>query len=166
MNGPQRTACLAKGYTNNQLTDFPGFVIGLLLHLSGKNSQLDRYMSKITQKQNLGVSRWHNPKLATIGPESCLEGVPYSPFPSHQSTIYTLPCPMVASFGLRNRDIQDFSACVMSDADGWTDRHTAIDIVRMSYCAATDFPPLTVSEELGRKQRKLQMGKRHYGNSS
>ncbi len=30
---------------------------------------------------------------------------------------YTLSCPMVASFGLRNRDIQDFSACVMSDAD-------------------------------------------------
>ncbi len=24
---------------------------------------------------------------------------------------------MVASFGLRNRDIHDFSACVMSDAD-------------------------------------------------
>ncbi len=40
MNGPQRTACLAKGYANNnnnQLTDFLGFVIGLLWHLSGKS---------------------------------------------------------------------------------------------------------------------------------
>ncbi len=35
-----------------------------------------RYMSKITRTQNLGVSQWRNPKLATIGPESCLEGVP------------------------------------------------------------------------------------------
>ncbi len=60
-------------------------------------------MSKITRTQNLGVSRWRNPKLATIGPESLT---------------YTFPCHMVASFGLRNRDIQDFSACVMSDADG------------------------------------------------
>ena len=33
------------------------------------------------------------------------------------ATQNTLPCPMVASFGLRNRDIHDFSACVMSDAD-------------------------------------------------
>ncbi len=30
---------------------------------------------------------------------------------------FTLPCPMVANFGLHNRDIKDFSACVMSDAD-------------------------------------------------
>ena len=62
-----------------------------------------RYMSKITWTQNLGVSRWRNPKLATIGPESCLE--------------YTLPCIVVASYGLRNRDTQDFLACIMSDAD-------------------------------------------------
>ncbi len=34
-----------------------------------------RYTSNITRTQNLGVSRWRNPKLATIGPESCLEGV-------------------------------------------------------------------------------------------
>ena len=34
-----------------------------------------------------------------------------------QSPTYTLPCTVVASFGLRNRDIQLFSACVMSDAD-------------------------------------------------
>ncbi len=31
-------------------------------------------MSKITRTQNLGVSRWRNPKNATIGPESWLEG--------------------------------------------------------------------------------------------
>ncbi len=30
---------------------------------------------------------------------------------------YTLLCPMVAGLGLLNRDIQDFSVCVMSDAD-------------------------------------------------
>ncbi len=37
--------------------------------------------------------------------------------PSLQSPTYTLPCPMVASLGLCNRDIHNFSACVMSDAD-------------------------------------------------
>ena len=38
MNGPQQTACLAKGMvitSNNQLSDFPGFVIGLFWHLTG-----------------------------------------------------------------------------------------------------------------------------------
>ncbi len=54
-------------------------------------------MSKITRTQNFDVCRWRNPKLATIGPESCLEGVPK----------YTLPCIVVASYGLRNRDTQD-----------------------------------------------------------
>ncbi len=29
----------------------------------------------------------------------------------------TVPCLMVANFGLRNRDTQDFLACIMSDKD-------------------------------------------------
>ena len=92
---------------------------------------LDRwiwYMSKITRTQNFGLSRWRNPKLATIGPESCLgevaRGLGYPE--TCQSPTYTLPCPMVASFGLRN--IQDFSAYVMSDADGVSDADTTLII--------------------------------------
>ncbi len=34
-----------------------------------------------------------------------------------QNLQYTLPCIVVASYGLRNRDTQYFLACVMSDAD-------------------------------------------------
>ena len=43
----------------------------------------------------------------------CPGGVP-PPAPT-----YALPYPMVASFGLRDRDIQDILACIMSDADGF-----------------------------------------------
>ncbi len=87
-------------------------------------------MSKITRTQNLGVSRWRNPKLATICKDSIQEGEGYQ----GPGTTYTLPCPMVASFGLRNRDIQDFSACVMSDADAGkssylTTRHGGLNIL-------------------------------------
>ena len=88
------------------------------------------YMSEITQTQKLGVSRWRVTSCATMCPESCLGGVPGEQgcpetwLGGCQNPTYTLPYPMVASFGLRNRDIQDFSACVMSDADallGWKD---------------------------------------------
>ncbi len=53
------------------------------------------------------------------------------PVAHHLVCHYALPRPRVASFGLRNRDIQDFSACVMSDAD-----------VKMSF---TDPPPGCIS---------------------
>ena len=33
------------------------------------------YMSKITQTQNLGVSRWRSTSCATIGPENCLREI-------------------------------------------------------------------------------------------
>ena len=83
------------------------------------------YMSKITRTQNLGVSRWRSTSSATVGPESCL-GV--------KSLTHTLPCPMVASFELRNRDIQDFSACVMSDADADFRVHFGWKIFCILFC--------------------------------
>ena len=93
-------------------------------------------MSKITRTQNLGVSWWRATSCVTIGPESCLGGVLHNrlvpklaslPQGGHKKIrkkmckTYARHCTVVASFGLRNRDIHDFSACVMSDADVvWT----------------------------------------------
>ena len=47
---------------------------------------------------------------------------------------YTLPCPMVASFGLRNRDIHDFLACIMSDADANLKYFSKLCILKYSDC--------------------------------
>ena len=63
-------------------------------------------MSKITRTYKLGMSRWRATSCATIGQGSCLGR-------------YTLSCTVVASYGLRNRETQDFLACVMSDADAF-----------------------------------------------
>ncbi len=82
-------------------------------------------MSEITRTQKLGVAQWHATFSATICPESCLHSQkrwlnpPFNfgplhvrssePIPSEsvggvQSLSYTLPCTVVASFGLRNGD--------------------------------------------------------------
>ena len=63
--------------------------------------------------QKLGVSWRRATSCATICPESCLGGIP-----GEQSLTYILPNQWVASFGLRNRDTYDFSACAMPDTDG------------------------------------------------
>ncbi len=81
------------------------------------NIHIAWYMSKITQTQKLGVSRWRATSRATVCTQSCLgrlaRGKGYQEssllsIPSLQSPTYTLPCPMVASFGLRNQDIHNF----------------------------------------------------------
>ena len=90
------------------------------------------YISKITRTQNLGVSQWRATSCATIGPESYLRGVPRGlGYPESclgrvlpQSFSYTLPCTVVASFGLRHRDTPHFLLCIYADADEGVSTHT------------------------------------------